>query len=118
MTYGYYACKAVCYPYISLAERLIYPRQLLLHIDFCCSVSCIYTVLFKIPVSQYSLLLTGHTLPVKVIGFGTPLAIGELKVKLSSPISLVLYLPIGQLLGLPSFEVDDPRRQNTNPLSQ
>ena len=57
---------------------------------------------------------TGHTLPLKVIGFGTPLAIGELKVKLSSPISPVLYLPSGQLLGFLSFDVDDPRRQKTN----
>ena len=59
-------------------------------------------------------MLTGHTLPVKVIGFGTPLAIGEPKVKLSSPISPVLYLPSGQLLGFPSFDADDPRRQKMN----
>ena len=57
--------------------------------------------------------LTGHTLPVKVIGFGTPLAIGVLNVKSSPPISPVLYLPSGQLLEFP-FEVDDPRRQKTN----
>ena len=59
-------------------------------------------------------LLTGHTLPLKVIGFGTPLAIGELKVKLSPLISPVLYLPSGQLSGFPSFDVDDSRRQETN----
>ena len=63
--------------------------------------------------------LTGHTLPVNVIGFGTPLArFGVLNVKLSSPISPVLYLPSGQLLVLPSFPVEELLRQKTNWLSQ
>ena len=57
---------------------------------------------------------TGHTLPLKVIGFGTPFPIRELKVKLSPPASPVLYLPNGQLLGFPSYDVDDRRRQKMN----
>ena len=75
------------------------------------AVNCCLSGIFGVK-SVY--LLTGHTLPLKVIGFGTPLAIGEPKVKLSSPTSPVRYLPRGQLLGFPSFDVDDPRRQKMN----
>jgi hypothetical protein len=61
-------------------------------------------------INNYEQQLTGHTLPLKVIGFGTPLVIGDLNEKSSSPIFPVLYLPSGQL----PFGVDDPRRQKTN----
>ena len=67
-----------------------------------------------IPGIIYQSLLTGHTFPWKIIGFGTPLKAGEPKVKLSSSIyPCVLQLPNGQPLELP-FDVDDPRRQKTN----
>lgn len=63
---------------------------------------------------KISPVLTGHTLPLKGIGFGTPSVIDELKVKLFPPILPVVCLPSGQLLGFPSFDVDDPRRQKMN----
>ena len=47
--------------------------------------------------------LTGQTLPVNVMGLGTPLAmLVEPKLKSSSPTSPVVYLPSGQLPALSS----------------
>ena len=51
----------------------------------------------------WTCLLTGQTLPVNVMGLGTPLAmLVEPKVKSSSPTSPVVYLPSGQLPALSS----------------
>ena len=98
----------------SLTEPCMHNSSVMLRESVSLLPSCKYLHLELNHVGQ----LTGHA-PVleKGIGFGTPVSMfGDLKVKSSSPTTVVVYLPSGQKLGLvfPSVEVDERRRQKTN----